>query len=430
MDRQEAIATIRASWRDLYPHDKKNGIICPLCGSGSGPHGTGITGDSNHGKPNSLKCWGTCNFTGDVIDLIQQERHFDFNEAINYAANELGIIIDSNYSLERAKKDFSDNIATKEKTPVKTPTAPPTEAPADYTAYYEVCRREISTPAAVSYLTARGISLDTAISYGLGYDAKWISPTVIKNQRAKGSDWLPDPTERIIMPVTSNYYIARAISPDIKKDYAKMNETGGGKAGIFNSRALYDKEPVFITEGFFDALSIIEAGAAAVSLNSTHNADLLLKQLEQEPTQTTLIICQDNDPQGQKAVEVLKTGFRRLNVSYIVADINGAYKDPNEALTGNKEVFFAAIQNTIAQTAARPDNVSNYIDHLMQADIAQFKSETKTGFARLDELSGGLYPGLYVLAAISSLGKTTLALQMADNIAAAGNDVIFFSMEK
>ena len=46
-----------------------------------------------------------------------------------------------------------------------------------------------------------------------------------------------------------------------------------------------------------------------------------------------------------------------------------------------------------------------------------------------DELDGGLYPGLYILGAISSLGKTTLLLQIADQIAAAGYDILYFSLE-
>ena len=37
---------------------------------------------------------------------------------------------------------------------------------------------------------------------------------------------------------------------------------------------------------------------------------------------------------------------------------------------------------------------------------------------------------MYVIAAISSLGKTTLALQIADNLAASGHDVLFFSLEQ
>lgn len=53
-----------------------------------------------------------------------------------------------------------------------------------------------------------------------------------------------------------------------------------------------------------------------------------------------------------------------------------------------------------------------------------------TGFEALDELlAGGLYAGTYFIGAVSSLGKTTLALQIADNIASQGQDVMFFSLE-
>lgn len=53
-----------------------------------------------------------------------------------------------------------------------------------------------------------------------------------------------------------------------------------------------------------------------------------------------------------------------------------------------------------------------------------------TGFKELDAiLDGGLFPGLYVVGAISSLGKTTFSLQIADNIAESGKHVLFFSLE-
>lgn len=435
MDRQTAIEEIRSSWRRLYPADKKNkGIICPLCSSGSGSKGTGITGDKTHGKPNSLKCW-SCGFTGDVIDLIQQDTGADFNTALNTAANELGIVIDAYNSVEQAKRDFG---SADDKTPIKHETSPekateqPTEATADYTAYYAECRANLSAPAAISYLTARGISTDTAAAFGIGFDAEWKSPTVIKNQLAKGSSWQPEPTARIILPVSKNHYIARAVNSSVK-EYAKMNETGGGRAGIFNTAALYNgAEAVFVVEGIFDALSVIEIGGAALALNSTSNAEQLLKTLEQEPTAATLILCLDADEPGQRAQNALKDGLKRLNVSYCTADITGRFKDPNEALTGNRKAFTDAIKQAQAQTAAKPDNVSSYIDNLMQADIAKLKdaAERKTGFRRLDELSGGLYPGLYVIAATSSLGKTTFSHQIADNLAAAGSDVLFFSMEQ
>ena len=54
----------------------------------------------------------------------------------------------------------------------------------------------------------------------------------------------------------------------------------------------------------------------------------------------------------------------------------------------------------------------------------------KTGFPILDEvLDGGLYEGLYAIGAISSLGKTTFCLNIAEQIAESGQDVIIISLE-
>ncbi len=53
-----------------------------------------------------------------------------------------------------------------------------------------------------------------------------------------------------------------------------------------------------------------------------------------------------------------------------------------------------------------------------------------TGFRHLDEqIDGGLRAGLYVIGAISSLGKTSFCVQVADQIAKAGKPVLFVSLE-
>ena len=57
-------------------------------------------------------------------------------------------------------------------------------------------------------------------------------------------------------------------------------------------------------------------------------------------------------------------------------------------------------------------------------------SIVKTGFNNLDTLlMGGVYPGLYVVGAISSLGKTTFVLQLAETFAKQGKQVLFVSLE-
>lgn len=87
-------------------------------------------------------------------------------------------------------------------------------------------------------------------------------------------------------------------------------------------------------------------------------------------------------------------------------------------------------QENTAQAPFKPDNVATYIDSMMGDEIERFGVEVKTGFSGLDAEIGGLYAGLYVVGAISSLGKTTFCHQMADQIAAAGHDVLFFSLEQ
>ena len=465
MDRETARQEIRSRWRQIIveytgvARDKVEGketYICPLCGHGA--NGDGLKNNPKSRDGNGLKCFG-CGFAGDIIALIQQVTRADYNTALKEAADILGITIDT--YRPTAAEDFADDsdrinnggkqprgealdapeTASKgsgdiqqgqtNKTPGTGAQSATQGSIADYTAYYKECGARLNDPAAASYLQARGISPETAAAYCLGYDPAWISPAAIKKLREAGNNWTPPATARIIAPVSKNHYLARAISSEVDKRYQKMNEIGGGNVELFNIPALYSgAESVFITEGLFDALSIIEAGAAAVALNSTSNAAKLLDLMGRRPTTATLILSLDNDDGGKKAAETLRDGLARLNVSFISANISGRFKDANDALKGDRAAFEAAIQTAQAQTAAKPDNTALYIAEVMADEIDRFKSETLTGFSNLDKLSGGLYSGLYALAAISSLGKTSFALQLCDQLAAAGRDVLFFSLEQ
>ena len=73
------------------------------------------------------------------------------------------------------------------------------------------------------------------------------------------------------------------------------------------------------------------------------------------------------------------------------------------------------------------DKVKSLIDGIADSINTPY---IPTGFKNFDSiLDGGLYEGVYILGAIPSLGKTTLALQIADQIAEAGEDVLIFSLE-
>jgi len=421
MNKKQAKRDIKSRWKELYPSDREGrGIICPLCGNGSGKDGDGIRENPNYSFTGHLKCF-KCGFSGDIFDLIQKEQGVTFSEAFKIAAEKTGI-----YPFTREKKKNYPFIGEKRFTDNSEQTESLKDVPTDYTE--ELKQYQAQLKEAIPYLQARGISFETASAYGLGYAPEWRSPTALR----KGKN--PPSSPRLIIPTCQYHYIAREIRTELTPKQAKFSKMNEGTPRIFNESILYNgnKDKIFVVEGAIDALSLIECGAAAIALNSTANVQKLIEQLKKRPTRSVLLLALDNDEAGKKASEMLSEGLQELNISCVTVDVCGRYKDPNEALTKDKFSFTGLIRKAEAQATAKPDNVKSCIDLLMSGEIEEFQAfkEKKTGFPNLDEKAGGLYAGLYCLAATSSLGKTTFCHQMADQLAAAGEDVIYFSMEQ
>jgi replicative DNA helicase len=389
---------------EQYLEKAKHGnYICPFCGGGS--HGSGTGSLQYKKKTNSWVCYSTSctqangnQRAGDVIDLHQQRTGTDYQTALIELGRKCGVDYAALVDEWKAKGGHRKTMETKSK---------------DFTAYYAECRKRL--PMAMTYLKSRGISMETAARYGIGFDPQ--------SDPAEVGSKCP----RLIIPTSATHYVARRT--DGGEQYKKMNPKGGTPA-IFNQSALTGtSKQIFVCEGAMDALSIIEAGGEAIATNSASNAKKLIEILEKQPSKASFILCYDNDNAGRLATETLRSGLTRLNIRFIVADICGDSKDPNEALVKDRASFLAAVEAAKVETI-KPDNTSLYIDKLMGKDLERFKDNILTGFEDLDQQAGGLYPGLYVIAAISSLGKTTLCLQMAEQIAANGKDVVFFSLEQ
>ena len=453
MDRITATKTIAAEWQRFYPADKKGeGIICPICKNGKHEKkdgdGKGVILNEHKGvrKAYCLHCFN-CGFTGNIIDLRMRELGRDvnskeqFRQTVDEMAEEIGIVIDDIAAAENMERGVADlvkqtgqdkfaDLDQKNQEPDQQENPSLTGQETDYREYFLACKERLRTdPDGQAYLAKRGISLETALAWGVGYDPAWKSPTVIRKQQAKGSSWTPPATPRLIIPSTAQHYVARYAGPGDGGNTKKMNE---GSPEIFGlAKVLSEKkDPVFVVEGAIDALSIIEAGQAAVGLNSTSNWQMLVERLKDNPTATTFVLCLDNDESGRRATDELKKAFEMYGIQYVVGDICNGHKDPNDALCADHDAFVASVRSLATQ---RPNSVSLYIDTLLADDIERRKALGKrdTGFENLNKATGGgLRPGLYFIGAISSLGKTTFCSQMADNMAAAGNDVIYFSMEQ
>lgn len=90
------------------------------------------------------------------------------------------------------------------------------------------------------------------------------------------------------------------------------------------------------------------------------------------------------------------------------------------------------VQNAdVASSSIKKTNMADYYENHFASDVENFKQggRLKSGYANIDAITN-LYPGLYVIGAISSLGKTTFIHQMGDQMAESGNHVLFFSLEQ
>lgn len=433
MNREEARQYIIERGRDYLTPDKSGkGFICPICGSGSGSHGTGITTkDGVH-----YTCWAGCFTNADIIDIIGlQTGQTDYNSKLQAAAAEFNISIES-YHRSSPQEDFAPVAAYQKQTESKrytqdsihnsAYTTAQEEAEPDYTSFFLQANKAIGKTA-----YHRGLTLETINRFKLGYVAEWKHP---KAPKAPASP-------RLIIPISKHSYLARDTRAELAPEQAKYAKSKVGKVRIFNSRALYEaQKPVFVVEGELDALSIIDVGGEAVALGSTANKRALLTMLESQKPAQPLIIAMDNDDAGSKTNRELTEGLERLKIPFYRIDVAQPYKDANEALNADRDAFTAAVEqaeNIEAETleAEREQlrreavafSLPDFLKNIEESKRAAF---IPTGFAPLDNLlDGGLYAGLYVVGAISSLGKTTFCLQIADQIAQAGHDVLVFSLE-
>lgn len=128
-------------------------------------------------------------------------------------------------------------------------------------------------------------------------------------------------------------------------------------------------------------------------------------------------------------------GNRTYGQITIEEAINGTNNEYNPVY--NKPEYNERIENTELKSSIQewqpPLNGYDYVNSgIFASDLENFRKlpEIKTGFKNLDEKQESLYPGVYVIGATPSLGKTSFSLQMADNIAKSGNVVLFFALEQ
>lgn len=386
---------------ELTPGKPRGNYLCPLCGSGSGPKATAafhITKDQVHGK-----CF-SCGFYGDLYDLVAQRDSCTKAEAVQYVMRRYG-------------------SGAGETNPVKKqPEVTAQKTPASFKEQVARFHAAMAGSEGERYLLGRGLTRETIDRFRLGFDAR---------------------TGRVTIPYDAEgaYYDTRAISPNA---YMPHGTLPGVPIPIFRADALYTGAPCFVVESPLCAVSIAQVGGQAAAISGTAGVNRLIRQLEARRPDAPLILALDNDAPGQRAQADLTPRLQGLGIACLSANVAGACKDPNELLQQDPDALRANVAAAQAEAAALSAQTGDaqlaaYVAESTLGQIGDFLEGVSaqvhtpalpTGFPLLDDfLDGGLYPGLYVVGAVSSLGKTTLLLQLADQLAASGQDVLYFSLE-
>lgn len=398
----------------------------------------------------------SCNAHYDSIDLIARKHNLnvsnkdDFIKAIEIGCEMLGIELDSyTPSAQYDFKNFADHhpASTSTDTKVNTSVYPvkdekfPIEPCANFNSEVELAHNNLmNNKDALKHFSDRGLTLDTIKKYKLGHAPKGARDLLTEYPSLV--ERMPSAPYPYVLPVINsigivNYLVFEIASRnETSPKYIKPSNIDGL---IFNERYLYQRvtEPVFVTEGIYDALSVEEVGYKAIALIGIGYNRLL--QFCKAFRHYTLILSLDNDKTGTETIKKLSEELKNIGIKHIIRQ--SLKKDFNEDLISDRKTFSDLLQSAVAdakkvesESEIRYRNETCLVNYFEEFEQVRLKNQNKsyipTGFNSLDSLlDGGLFSGLYIIGAISSLGKTTLCLQMLDNIAKSGTDVLIFSLE-
>ena len=342
------IEGVVAAYVELHPAGRLLQAKCPLPGhEDTGPSFTVYTNNQ------SFYCFG-CNRGGDVFKFIQLVEQVNFREAV--ARLEGGA-----FTVHREEKVTKVNA---------TPTPSrciDEDAMQLLTAAAEVYHTSLLlNPEMLGYVTGRGITLDTVQRFRLGYAT---GDNLEKYFRFRGWDAELGRElgltgehgeffrKRIIIPEWRNgntvYLVGRQTQA-----YQRIKYLGlpGVPKPLYGLEGAQKHREVFIAEGAFDMLTLLQWGYPAVALLGSH---LKREWVEELAFAEHLYIVTDSDEPGRASAQILAETFDQRAV--IVAPIPSA-KDVNElaAQPSGRERFGHLLERTRAMAHMRSSDSAKH----------------------------------------------------------------------
>lgn len=432
MNREEARQAINSQplTNFIELEKSRSGMYCcPVCGSGKGPNKSGAL---KLYPDNRVCCYSSGCQLGDRGQDTLGALRIIWNCSESEVFQRAGIDMDSAPRATRPKGE-------------------PEKVRTDYSDFYATAHEALkSSPEALEYLHRRGITDETMDHFTIGYQPSWSHP---KDGRHH--------TKRIIIPRSRWTYTARAIDetePDYSDAYKK--QVAGSQKDTFNFEAVASAPVVIVVEGELDAASVQQAtGTVAVGLGSVSNVSSFAEKARRTAPEAVYIVALDNDKpkvnektgeirnpgqdsQGELLRLLMECGLACIGVDG--AELYGECKDANELLVRDPDRLRNVLMGYVAKAEglkasadedrlwerARRTGTGMMIDFMRKVQSRDYEP-MPTGIHGIDRaLSGGLIrKTLVLLGAAPGAGKTCLAQQIFETLAASGQSVLFVNLE-
>jgi len=383
-------------------------------------------------KRNIIHCF-SCGKTYTLIDLIMVEENLSFADAVAFLNNKYGgTPLPTGFkSVKKEISNYEEKIAS-----------------LDNLSAIRYLERERGFKHALEVANATRVKSDDNIIYFPHYHFVEIGE------------------EQQTYTITD--YQGRYFAPRTRQRYTRKGETTLYEPlGILS--LTYPLTHIVICEGEIDALSILDIKADdmerfktlfSIALSGVANTHLLEKELSLIPEENRknyhFILALDNDKAGEDAkrrveeiLERLKYPYSTMSLLTSTKDEKITYHDINEILCEDRDSLRQHLSSYIESYLTLESQEKTTLEKRREAYFNKNTSKThlnallsdfsnkldnlsiKTNYEALDTLFNGVSKGVITLGAISSLGKTTLFLQLADQLASNNDkDILYFSLEQ
>lgn len=308
----------------------------------------------------SYKCFG-CSEGGDVFTFVEKMEGLDFYNALKLLAEKAGVELksesvrfgDKEHKADKKTKIFEINEWTKK-------------------VYHKILTDHPKAQKARDYLTKRGLTAKTIESFEIGYapdswdfllrflrskkytDTEIIdSGVAIRGERGKTFDRFRG---RIIFPIDNAMGSTVAFTSRILVDDGKSAKyINSAESPIYiKGKTIYaidrakvaikESDLAIMVEGQMDVITCHQAGFRNVV--ATSGTALTIDQLKILNRYAGVIaFCFDSDEAGQTAMKRAIRIALQNDISIKIISLPPPYKDPDEAIKADPEIFTNAVKN-------------------------------------------------------------------------------------